>query len=57
MRPLLASLLLPAVAGFAAEKPNVLFVFCDNLGNGDVACFNPLTKHRTRTSIAWRPRA
>lgn len=47
MRPLLLCLLLPALACLAAEKPNVIFVFCDNLGNGDVACFNPLTKHRT----------
>lgn len=49
MRARLLSLLLlvSTAAVCAADKPNILFVFCDNLGNGDVACFNPLTKHRT----------
>ncbi len=32
---------------FAAAKPNVIVILCDNLGNGDIACFNPQTKHRT----------
>lgn len=40
---LLAAFLSPA---FAAP-PNVVFILCDNLGNGDIACFNPATKHRT----------
>ena len=31
----------------AADKPNFVFILCDNLGNGDIACFNPGTKHRT----------
>lgn len=31
----------------AADKPNIVFILCDNLGNGDIACFNPATKHRT----------
>lgn len=31
----------------AAARPNLIFVLCDNLGNGDVRCFNPQTKHRT----------
>lgn len=31
----------------AADKPNFIFVLCDNLGNGDVQCFNPQTTHRT----------
>jgi arylsulfatase A-like enzyme len=30
----------------AAEKPNFIVIFCDNLGYGDVACFGP-TQHRT----------
>jgi arylsulfatase A len=33
---------------FAAERlPNIVFIFCDNLGNGDLHCFNPETKNRT----------
>jgi len=32
---------------WAADRPNIIFVLCDNLGNGDVRCFNPETKHRT----------
>lgn len=31
----------------AREAPNIVFILCDNLGNGDIACFNPGTKHRT----------
>ena len=31
----------------AAEKPNVIFVLVDNLGNGDVKCFNPKSLHNT----------
>lgn len=31
----------------AADRPNIVFILCDNLGNGDVACFHPATKHRT----------
>jgi arylsulfatase A len=40
----LLALTLPA---FSADKPNLIFVLCDNLGNGDVQCFNAQTKHRT----------
>ncbi len=29
------------------ERPNVVFILCDNLGNGDIRCFNPDTPHRT----------
>ena len=31
----------------AASPPNVVIILCDNLGNGDIACFHPATKHRT----------
>ena len=31
----------------AVELPNFIFVLCDNLGNGDLRCFNPQTLHRT----------
>ncbi len=46
MKTIFTALLL-ATSALAAEKPNVIFVLCDNLGNGDVHCFNPQTKHRT----------
>lgn len=29
------------------RPPNVVLILCDNLGNGDVACLNPKTPHRT----------
>lgn len=34
-------------ADMAPPPPNIVFILCDNLGNGDIACFNPATKHRT----------
>ncbi|MBX7208923.1 MAG: sulfatase [Verrucomicrobiaceae bacterium] len=36
-----------ASAADATAKPNFIFILCDNLGYGDIACFNPATKHRT----------
>ncbi len=39
------------LAGFTnfahGGPPNVVVILCDNLGYGDVACFQPQTKHRT----------
>lgn len=37
---------LPAFAA-VSPRPNVIVIFVDNLGNGDIACFNPATPHRT----------
>jgi len=42
-----AALLLLATSAFAADSPNLIFVLCDNLGNGDVRCFNPEARQRT----------
>jgi arylsulfatase A-like enzyme len=44
---LCAALLALSLSASAADKPNFIFVLCDNLGNGDVRCFNPRTKQRT----------
>ncbi|MCL4206579.1 MAG: sulfatase [Pirellulaceae bacterium] len=50
LRGVVAAVVLLAAAGHpsapAAERPNFIVIFCDNLGYGDVACFGP-TKHRT----------
>lgn len=46
MKPFLVLLGLTSCL-LAAEKPNLIFILCDNLGNGDVRCFNPATQHRT----------
>ncbi|MEZ0266751.1 MAG: sulfatase-like hydrolase/transferase, partial [Phycisphaerae bacterium] len=46
MTPLRAALLilalLPSLA-FAQRKPNVVLIFCDDLGYGDLACFGSKT--------------
>ena len=44
-----ASLLLLFGAALAAEppKPNILYILCDDLGAGDVKCFNPSGKIAT----------
>lgn len=34
-------------AGLAAERPNIIFILCDDLGYGDVNCFNPQSRIRT----------
>ncbi len=31
----------------ALDRPNFIFILCDNAGNGDLGCFNPATKNRT----------
>ena len=39
--------LLLSVSDCAFSQPNILLILADNLGNGDVRCFNPDTPHRT----------
>jgi arylsulfatase A len=36
-----------SATGQPVRPPNVVFILCDNLGNGDIGCFNEQTKHRT----------
>ena len=40
------SFALPCSSAFATDKPNIVLVFVDNLGNGDLGCFGS-TLHRT----------
>ena len=39
-----------------SSKPNFILILCDNLGCGDVACFNPRAHQRTALNVnvkAW----
>jgi arylsulfatase A-like enzyme len=38
---------LAASASLAADKPNIIYVLCDDLGYGDVKCLNPAGKIKT----------
>ena len=40
-------LLAAALRGSAADRPNILYILCDDLGYGDVACLNPNGKIKT----------
>lgn len=44
-----------AVATQAAEGPNVIIVFIDDFGYGDLGCYGS-TKHRTPISTRWLKR-
>jgi len=39
--------LLTALTAAAEQKPNIVYILCDDLGYGDVACFNPQGKIAT----------
>ena len=48
LRQFLALAMLWTVCGAAgADKPNIVFILCDDLGYGDISCFNPQGKIRT----------
>jgi arylsulfatase A-like enzyme len=48
MRPLLILLCLAVAVGHAADRPNIIFILCDDLGYGDIGAFGQ-KKIRTPT--------
>ena len=47
MKFVLLVFLLCSVGLFAAERPNIVFILADDLGYGDVSCYNPESKITT----------
>jgi arylsulfatase A len=47
MKPILLFLTFLCAAANAARKPNVLIILADDLGYGDVSCYNPESKIQT----------
>ena len=41
------------IADHHLAKPNIVFILADDLGYGDVACYNPNRRCPRPTSIAW----
>ena len=44
MKSFFLALFVFCASSFAAEKPNILFILADDLGYGDVGCYNPESK-------------
>ena len=47
MKPIFIALALTAATLHAAVMPNILFILADDLGYGDVGCYNSQAKART----------
>lgn len=43
MKPAALATILAPILAHAADKPNIIYIMCDDMGYGDLGCYGRLT--------------